>query len=130
MTISRKKFRTFFEIFVARPSNPTVETADHWDFADQRYFIITASRVSIAKLRQQLQRKSHIKIELCVKLRVLRLFHVGHVVQIKAKCTFTFLALMVLIRQRMKQLHIVASSRCRQNLKNENLTRREDQITE
>ena len=33
------------------------------------------------KLLQQLQRKGHIKIELCVKLRVLQLFHVGHVVQ-------------------------------------------------
>ena len=33
------------------------------------------------KLRQQLQRKPHIKIELCVKLSLLRLFHVDHVVQ-------------------------------------------------
>ena len=33
------------------------------------------------KLRRQLQRKRHIKIELCVKFIVLRLFHVGRVVQ-------------------------------------------------
>ena len=33
------------------------------------------------KLRRQLQRKLHIKIELCVKLSLLRLFHVDHVVQ-------------------------------------------------
>ena len=33
------------------------------------------------KLRRQLQRKRHIKIELCVKLSVLRLFRVYHVVQ-------------------------------------------------
>ena len=33
------------------------------------------------KLRQQLQGKRHIKIELCVKLSLLRLFHVDHVVQ-------------------------------------------------
>ena len=33
------------------------------------------------KLRRQLQRKRHIKIELCVKFSLLRLFHVGHVVQ-------------------------------------------------
>ena len=33
------------------------------------------------KLRRQLQRKSHIKIELCVKLSLLRLFQVDHVVQ-------------------------------------------------
>ena len=33
------------------------------------------------KLRRQLQRKRNIKIELCVKLSVLRLFHVKHVAQ-------------------------------------------------
>ena len=33
------------------------------------------------KLRRQLQRKRHIKIELCVNLSLLRLFHVVHVVQ-------------------------------------------------
>ena len=33
------------------------------------------------KLRRQLQRKRHTKIELCVKLTLLRLFHVDHVVQ-------------------------------------------------
>ena len=33
------------------------------------------------KLRRQLQRKRHIKIELCVKLSLLRLLRVDHVVQ-------------------------------------------------
>ena len=33
------------------------------------------------KLRRQLQRKRRIKIELCVQLRLLRLFHVDHIVQ-------------------------------------------------
>ena len=33
------------------------------------------------KLRRQLQRKRHIKIELCVKLSLLRLSRVEHVVQ-------------------------------------------------
>ena len=33
------------------------------------------------KLRRQLQRKRHTKIELCVKLSLLRLFYVDHVVQ-------------------------------------------------
>ena len=33
------------------------------------------------KLRRQLQRKRHIKIELCVNLSLLRLFHVYHFVQ-------------------------------------------------
>ena len=36
-----------------------------------------------SKLRRLLQRKRHIETELCVKLSVLRLFHVGHVVQSK-----------------------------------------------
>ena len=34
------------------------------------------------KIRRQLQRKRDIKIELCVELSLLRLSHVGHVVQI------------------------------------------------
>ena len=38
-------------------------------------------RREFKKLRRQLQRKRHIKIELCVKLSLLRLFHVGQVVQ-------------------------------------------------
>ena len=33
------------------------------------------------KLWRQLQRKRHIKIELCVKLSLLQLFHVDHIVQ-------------------------------------------------
>ena len=33
------------------------------------------------KLRRQLQRKRHIKIELCVKWSIFRLFYVGHIVQ-------------------------------------------------
>ena len=38
---------------------------------------------SLKKLRRQLRRKRHIKIELWVKLSLLRLFHVDHVVQIR-----------------------------------------------
>ena len=44
------------------------------------YFLKSLSR-EFKKLRRQLQRKRHIKIELCVKLSLLRLFHVDHVVQ-------------------------------------------------
>ena len=33
------------------------------------------------KLRRQLQRKRHIKIELCIKESILRLLHVDHVAQ-------------------------------------------------
>ena len=35
----------------------------------------------LKKLRRQLQGKRLIKIELCVKLSLLRLFHVDHIVQ-------------------------------------------------
>ena len=41
----------------------------------------SASNEEFKKLRRQLQRKRHIKNELCVKLRLLRLFHVDHVVR-------------------------------------------------
>ena len=37
----------------------------------------------LKKLRRQLQRKRHIKIELCVKLSLLRLLHVDHIVQLR-----------------------------------------------
>ena len=42
--------------------------------------MITYTR-EFKKARRQLQRKRRIKIELCVKLSLLRLFHVDHVVQ-------------------------------------------------
>ena len=49
-------------------------------FTDFNRKIYVEKRV-FKKLRRQLQRKRHIKIELCVKLSLLRLFHVDHVVQ-------------------------------------------------
>ena len=45
---------------------------DHHHQEDNREF---------KKLRRQLQRKRHIKFELCVKFSLLRLFHVDHVIQ-------------------------------------------------
>ena len=64
----------------------------------------------LKKLRRQLQGKRLIKTELCVKLSLLRLFHVDHVVQngfrVKAK----------------KERFTAACSRCRQNLKYANFT--------
>ena len=42
---------------------------------------LTADIREFKKLRRQLQRKRYIKIELCVKLSLLRLFYVDHVVQ-------------------------------------------------
>ena len=38
-------------------------------------------KLPFKKLRRQLQRKRHINIEFCVKLSLLRLFHVDHVAQ-------------------------------------------------
>ena len=43
----------------------------------------TSTNREFKKPRRQLQGKRHIKIELCVKLSLLRLFHVDHVVQIR-----------------------------------------------
>ena len=64
------------------------------------------------KLRRLLQRKRHVKIVLCVTWSVLRLFHVGHVVQ---KSTFACLARMAFrLRQRKKDLmlraHVIISA--------------------
>ena len=71
------------------------------------------------KLRRQLQRRRHIKIELCVKSSLLRLFRVDHVVQnrrtaLSLACTNGF-------HDKAKRF-TAASSRCRQNLKCENFT--------
>ena len=44
-------------------------------------FSVAEDNGEFKKLRRQLQRNCDIKIELCVKLSLLRLFHVDHVVQ-------------------------------------------------
>ena len=66
------------------------------------------------KLRRQLQRKRHIKIELCVKLIVLRLFHVGRVVQNRRGALS--LAWHEWFSSKGREWFTVACSRCRQNL--------------
>ena len=75
----------------------------------------------LKKLRQQLQGKRLIKIELCVKLS-LRLFHVDHVVQNRRSALslawhewFSCKG-----KEEKKKRFNTASSRCRQNLKYEN----------
>ena len=73
------------------------------------------------KLRRQLQRKHHIKIELCFKLSVLRLFIVGHVVQTR-RSAFSFAWHEWFHVKAKNERFTVASSRCRQNLKYENFT--------
>ena len=54
---------------------------DYTRLTDQENGNSAALNREFQKLRRQLQRKRHIKIELYVKLSLLRLFHVGHVVQ-------------------------------------------------
>ena len=69
------------------------------------------------KLGRQLQRKRHIKIELCVKLSLLRLFYVGRVVQNRRSA----LSLAWHEWFSCKGCEL-ALSRCRQNIKYENFT--------
>ena len=55
---------------------------------------------------ENLRRKHHFRIELCLRLSILRLFHVGYVVE---KCPFTWLTLMVSMqRQRTKDFLLQA----------------------
>jgi len=49
----------------------------------ERMVITRRQRTKDLLLRRKLQRKRHIKIELCVMLSLTRLFHVGYVVQIR-----------------------------------------------
>ena len=73
------------------------------------------------KLRRQLQRKRDIKIELCVKSSLLQLFYVDHVVQ-NRRSDFRLLCTNGFHVKANNERFIVASSRCRQNLKYENFT--------
>ena len=73
------------------------------------------------KLRRQLQGKRHIKIKLCVKLSLLRLFHVDHVVQIGG-VHFRLLGTTGFHVKAKSERFTAASSRCRQNFKYENFT--------
>ena len=75
------------------------------------------------KLRRQLQRKRHNKIELCVKLSLLRLFHVDHIVQTEVgELHFRLLGTNGFHVKAKSERLTAASSRCRQNLKHENFT--------
>ena len=51
------------------------------------------------KLRRLLQRKLQIKIELCARLSVLLLFHVGHVVQNRQSTLFACLPRMIFMQR-------------------------------
>ena len=57
------------------------------------------------RLRRLLQRKSHIKTELCVRLSALRLFHVAHVVEnMRSALSFQLARMLSMQRQRIKYL--------------------------
>ena len=73
------------------------------------------------KLRRQLQRKRHIKIEVWVKLSLLRLFHVGYVVQNRSSALSLAWPSGFHVKAKNERF-TAASSHCLQNLKYENLT--------
>ena len=80
------------------------------------------------KLRRRLQRKRHIKIEFCVKLSLMRLFHVSRVVQNRRSALS--LAWHEWFSSKGREWKIsAASSRCRQNIKYENFTSSGQNIT-
>ena len=67
------------------------------------------------KLRRVLQRKGHIEIELCVKLIVLRLFHVGQVVR-NGRSVLSLVGTNGFHVKKENERFTAAGSRCRQNL--------------
>ena len=74
------------------------------------------------KLRRQLQRKRHIKIELCVKLIFLRLSRVDYTLYKIGELHFRLLGTNDFHDKAKSERFTAASSRCRQNLKCENFT--------
>ena len=74
------------------------------------------------KQRRLLQRKRHMKIELCVKLSVLQWFQVGHLMYKIGAVYFRLLGTNVFHAKAKNERLSAASSRCRQNLKYENFT--------
>ena len=68
------------------------------------------------KLRRLLQRKRHIKIELCARLRVLRLYHVAHLYKI-SEVYFRLLGKNGFHLNEENERFIAAVARCRQNHK-------------
>ena len=73
------------------------------------------------KLRRQLQRKRDIKVKLCVKLSLLRLFHFGQVNKIGG-VHFRLFGTKGFHAKAKTGTFTAASLRCRQNLKCENFT--------
>ena len=82
----------------------------------------TCSVREFTELRRLLQRKRHIKIELCVRLIVLRLFEVSHVVQ-NRRSAFHLLGTNGFPVETKTERFTAEGSRCRQNLKNMKISR-------
>ena len=74
------------------------------------------------KLRRLLQRKRHIKIVLCVRLSVIRLFQVGNVVQTTRSVLSLASHEWFLRRGEKKERYSACGSRCCQNFKYEIFT--------
>ena len=83
---------------------------------------IWSSLREFKKLRRQLQGKRHIKIELCVKLSLLRLFHVYRVVQNRRSALSLSLLGTNGFHVKAKNERFTAASSRRQNLKYKNFT--------
>ena len=83
--------------------------------------VVQCTNREFKMLRRQLQRKRHIKIELCVKLSLLRLFHVDRVVQ-NTRIALSLAWYEGFHVKAKSERFTAASSRCRQNLKYENFT--------
>jgi len=83
----------------------------------------------LKKLRLVLQRNRHIKLERCVRLRILWSFHVSHVVQNRPSVLSPIFAWHKWFHIKAKNERLTAAgSRCRQKLKNENFTSSFDRL--
>ena len=80
----------------------------------------TSFRREFKKLRRLMRQKRHIKIELCVRLSVLRLFQVGHCLQNKPR-VLSFAWHHGFHTKAKNERFTAESSRCPQNLKIENI---------
>ena len=81
---STSVFRLFslrnFAFIIFRKENALL-TAEVEELRQVKSAVCSFHSREFKKLRRQLQRKRRIRIELCVQLRRLRLFHVDHIVQ-------------------------------------------------
>jgi len=102
--------------FVARSKRFSIE----YNYCYENHQTMWSIR-EFKKLRRQLQRKRHIKIELCVGFSVLRLFQVVHDEQI-GEVHFPLLGTNGFHAKAKNERFIGAGSLCRQNFKNENFT--------